>query len=260
MLDIAERVAHAEVPSLWGPRVLGVQKEAVASREYASALFGGRKQFAPTEVELSEFANLAHRINFPAKSTIFAESEPCTAIYILRSGTAAPYKMLPDGRRQIVGFALPGDFLGSPFSDRYTCSVDAISEVTARQFLREGFLTFLQANPNSLHVMLEAALQETNAARDQMLLLGCRSAEEKFAGFIIDWRAKVGRGGALSNLVPLPMSRKDVADFLGLTIETVSRVLTRLEREKVVRVLPKALLLMGSAERPLLFDRSYKIA
>jgi CRP/FNR family transcriptional regulator len=230
--------------------------EAIPSREFASALIGGGKRLVPTEVELSEFANLAHRISFPAKSTIFAESEPSVAIYRLSRGTAALYKMLPDGRRQIVGFALPGDFLGSPFSDRYTCSADAISEVTARQFLREGFLTFLQANPKSLYLMLEAALQETNAARDQMLLLGCRSAEEKFAGFIFDWRAKVGRGGALSNLVPLPMSRKDVADFLGLTIETVSRVLTRLEREKVVRVLPKALLLMGSAERPLLFERS----
>jgi CRP/FNR family transcriptional regulator len=230
--------------------------EVIPSREFASALIAGGKRLVPTEVELSEFANLAHRISFPAKSTIFAESEPSVAIYRLSRGMAALYKMLPDGRRQIVGFALPGDFLGSPFSDRYTCSVDAISEVTARQFLREGFLTFLQANPKSLYMMLEVTLQETNAARDHTLLLGCRSAEEKLAGFIMDWRARVGRRGALTNLVPLPMSRKDVADFLGLTIETVSRVLTRLEREKVVCVLPKALLLMGSAERPLLFERS----
>jgi CRP/FNR family transcriptional regulator, anaerobic regulatory protein len=91
-------------------------------------------------------------------------------------------------------------------------------------------------------------------------LLGCCSAEEKLAGFILDWRARVGRRGALANLVPLPMCRKDVADYVGLTIETISRVLKKLEREHVIRVLPKALQLMGPAERPLLFDRGLKAA
>ena len=106
--------------------------------------------------------------------------------------------------------------------------------------------------------MLEAALQETNAARDHMLLLGRGTAEEKFAEFIVNWRARAGRRGALSNLVPLPMLRRDIADFLGLTIETVSRVITKLEREHVVRVIPEGLLLMGSTERPLLFEKSHK--
>jgi CRP-like cAMP-binding protein len=75
------------------------------------ALFGGRKQFVPDELERIEFANLVRRIILPAKSTIFAEGQSSTAIYMLRSGTAALYKMLPDERRQILGFALPGDFL-----------------------------------------------------------------------------------------------------------------------------------------------------
>jgi CRP/FNR family transcriptional regulator len=92
-----------------------------------------------------------------------------------------------------------------------------------------------------------------------MLLLGRGTAEEKFAEFIVVWRARAGRRGALSNLVPLPMSRRDIADFLGLTIETVSRVVTKLEREKVLHVTPEGLQLMGSTERPLLFERSYKI-
>ena len=66
--------------------------------------------------------------------------------------------------------------------------------------------------------------------------------------------------GALANLVPLPMSRRDIADFLGLTIETISRVLAKLERENVIRVIPDGLQLMGSMERPLLFERSHKAA
>jgi len=239
--------------------MVGVGQEAISSRESGSALFGGRKQFVSTEAE-GVFGNLARRISFPAKAAIFAESEPSIAIYMLTRGTAGLYKMLADGRRQIVGFALPGDFLGLSLSDRYTCSVDAISEVAADQFLREPFLKFLRANPKSLYLMLEAALQETTAARDHMLLLGCGTAEEKFSEFIISWRARIGHGGVLSNLVPLPMSRRDVADFLGLRIETVSRVLTKLKRENVVRVIPEGLQLMGSTERPLLFERSYKVA
>jgi CRP/FNR family transcriptional regulator len=240
--------------------MVGVLREAVASKEYASAPFGGRKQLVPTEVELSELVSLARRTRFAAKSKVFTESEPSIAVYMLTIGVAGLYKMLADGRRQIVGFALPGDFIGSPFCDRYTCSVDAISEVTTCQFPREQFLTFLRANPKSLYLMLESEARETTAAREHMILLGCGTAEEKFAEFIISWRATVGRGGVLSNFVPLPLSRKDVADFLGLTIETVSRVLSRLERDNVVRVLPKALVLMGSTETPLLFKRSYKVA
>ena len=88
-------------------------------------------------------------------------------------------------------------------------------EVAARQFLREPFLTFLRAGAKTLCVMLEAALQETNAARDHMLLLARGTAEERLAEFIIRWRARIGRRGALANLVPLLMSRKDIADFLG---------------------------------------------
>ena len=76
--------------------------------------------------------------------------------------------------------------------------------------------------------------------------------------FIINWRARIGRRGALANLVPLPMSRSDIADYLGLTIETVSRLLTKLERENLIRVIPKGLQLMGPAERPLLFERVTK--
>ena len=75
--------------------------------------------------------------------------------------------------------------------------------------------------------MLEASLQETNAARNHVHLLGL-AQQEKFAGFIVDWRARAGRRGTLANLVPLPMSRMDVADYFGLTIETICRVLTSL--------------------------------
>ena len=237
---------------------MGVQQVGIPSLRSATALFGGGKWFA--EAQFGEIGNLSRRISFAAHSRIFTESEPSTTVCMLTHGTAGLYKMLADGRRQIVGFALPGDFLGSLFSDRHTCSVDAISEVAARQFRRGPFLAFLRAHPKSPYLMLEAALQQNNAAHDHMLLLGCGTAEEKFADFIINWRARAGRRGALSNLVLLPMSRRDIADYLGLRIETVSRVIARLERENVVRVISEGLQLMGSTERPLLIERCFRIA
>jgi CRP/FNR family transcriptional regulator len=175
--------------------MVGLQ-EAISVRESATALVGGGKRLVATEADLCEIGNLARRVSFPAKSTIVTESEPSVAIYALTRGTACLYKMLADGRRQIVGFALPGDFLGSPFSDRCTCSVDAISEVAARQFLRGPFLASLHAQPGSLNLMLETSLREIDAARNHMLMLGRGPAEEKFVEFIISWRARVGtRGG-----------------------------------------------------------------
>lgn len=232
----------------------------IPSQESASALLVGKERFVPNGVELSELEKLAHRTSFRAKATVFAENEPSIAVYMLTHGTTRLYKMLEDGRRQIVGFALPGDFLGLSISERHTYSVDAISQVAVCQFLRVPFLRFLQANPQSLYWMFEAALRETSAARDHMLLLGRGSAEQRLAEFIISWRARIGRAGVLSNLVPLPMPRNDIADFLGLTNETVSRVLAKLEREDVVRLVPKGLRLMGSKERPLLLERSYNFS
>jgi CRP/FNR family transcriptional regulator len=207
--------------SLWGPRMVGVHQEAILYLKSASALFGGKKQFVQAGVELGEFAKLAVRRNFDAKSTIIAENEPSAAVYVITHGTARLYKMLGDGRRQIVGFALPSDFLGLSVSDRHSCSVDAISQVAACKFPREPFLAFLQASPKSLYLMLQASLRETNVAREHMLLLGRGTAEEKVAEFIISWRARVGRGNVLSNLVPLPMSRNDIADYFH---EAKSRV------------------------------------
>ena len=245
-----------QLRSPWGLRRVGNQKD---SREIASTLFSGTKKFALTENEQCEIGRLARPIDIRPKAKVFMEGEPKVAVYKLTQGTAVRYRMTADGRKHIVGFVLQGDFLNSPFADRHTCSVDAISQATVSQFPRQRFLTFLEAHPTTLCQMLEDAGEEIEAAREHILLLGRGTAEEKLVEFIISWRARVGRRGALANLLPLPMARRDVADYLGLTIETVSRLLTKLERENVVRIIPEGLQLMGPTERPLLFERSYKV-
>jgi CRP/FNR family transcriptional regulator len=146
-----------------------------------------------------------------------------------------------------VGFALPGDFLGMTASPRHSFSADAIGAVTICRFSRAAFARFVEDKSHLLRRINELAVRELSQAQDHMVLLGRRSAEEKVATFLIGWRDRLGRLGHLAKTVPLPMSRQDIADFLGLTIETVSRTFTKLERDGVIEILPGSVGLLDPA-------------
>jgi CRP/FNR family transcriptional regulator len=137
------------------------------------------------------------------------------------------YKLLPDGRRQIVGFALPGDFLGLGAGDRHVFSADAVGPVVVCRFSRNSFARFVAHRPNVLRRINEFAASELSQAQEQMVLLGRRSAEEKIATFLVGWRNRLARLGQTNGSV-----------YLGLTIEALSRTLTKLERDGVIEILP----------------------
>jgi CRP/FNR family transcriptional regulator len=157
------------------------------------------------------------------------------------------YKLLPDGRRQIVGFALPGDFLGMTVSARHSFSADAIGPVAICRFSKAAFARFIEDKPHLLRRINELAVRELSQAQDHMVLLGRRSAEEKVATFLLGWRDRLARAAGPAKTVPLPMSRQDIADFLGLTIETVSRTFTKLERDGVIDIMPGSVCLKDPA-------------
>jgi CRP/FNR family transcriptional regulator len=186
--------------------------------------------------EVREFGHLGRHIHFASGETVFAQEDITGSFYNLLEGVMRLYKLLPDGRRQIVGFALPGDFVGMAASGRHGFSADAIGPVTVCRFSRAVFGHFAEDKPHLLRRINELTVRELNLARDHMVLLGRRSAEEKVATFLIGWRDRLLQ--APSAMVPLPMSRLDIADYLGLTIETVSRTFTKLEREGVLDILP----------------------
>jgi CRP/FNR family transcriptional regulator, anaerobic regulatory protein len=186
--------------------------------------------------EVQEFGHLGRHIRFASGETVFAQEDMTASFYNLLEGVMRLYKLLPDGRRQIVGFALPGDFLGMAASGRHDFSADAIGPVTVCRFSRAAFAHFADDKPRLLRRINELTVRELNQARDHMVLLGRRSAEEKVATFLIGWRGRLLQ--TPSAMVPLPMSRLDIADYLGLTIETVSRTFTKLEREGVLDILP----------------------
>jgi len=186
--------------------------------------------------ELDELETITQPVHLDAKETLFLEGEDAQAAYTVTCGTLCLYRVFDDGRRQIIGFALPGDFLALDLAPRYAFSADAIEPVSACRFSRSSFSVLTERKPHLLRRLHAATTRELSIAHDQMVALGRRSAEEKLAWFLVHLRDRRARAGDRSAVIALPMSRLDIADFLGLTIETVSRTLTRLAREGCLEI------------------------
>jgi CRP/FNR family transcriptional regulator len=213
-------------------------------RAFFPTLFCGK---ACDEFELRELQRLATQVYPRPGETIFSEGDLADDVFGLSHGVVRLYKLLPDGRRQILAFALPGEFLGMPFADRHTSSADAIGEVALCRFSRSELTKFVQSSPGFMKLMVEFAARELDMAQDQLVLLGNGSAEEKVLMFLVNWHHRLTRVSASSKTVPLPMRRQDIADFLGLKLETVSRTLAKLEQKNVIHLVPNGVLLTDLA-------------
>jgi CRP/FNR family transcriptional regulator len=184
------------------------------------------------------------RVDFMSRETVFAQEELTTSFYNLREGVMRLYKLLPDGRRQIVGFATPGDFLGMATSARHSFSADAVGPVAVCRFSRTSFARFIEDKPQLLRRINELMIRELSQAQDHMVLLGRRSAEENVASFPIGWRDRLARLVDEPNTVRLPMGRQDIADFPGPHHRNVSRTFTKLERDGLIDIVPGGVCLL----------------
>jgi CRP/FNR family transcriptional regulator, anaerobic regulatory protein len=207
--------------------------------------------------ELRDFHAIGTPIYFRSKETIFSEGKPADSVFGLSQGVVRLYR-LTDERRQVLAFALPGDFLEMPLASRHRFSADAVGEVALCQFSRNELMRFLESSPPLMRHLLEFANRELASAQDQLLLLGTGSAEKKLALFLVGWRDRMARVSTLSEIVPLPMRRRDIADFLGLKLETVSRTLAKLEQKNVIRIVPKGVSLTGLEETSLVKEAIYQ--
>ncbi|WP_074832300.1 Crp/Fnr family transcriptional regulator [Bradyrhizobium ottawaense] len=199
------------------------------------------------QADLAEFERIARNFQFAPNTSIFTAGQVVGAVHNLTAGVARLYKLMADGRRQVIGFALPGDFLGASPSYRYSFSADAINAVAACRLSREAFTHFIEQRPRFLLRINEFVARELMQAQEQMLLLGRRTAEEKIAAFLIGWRKRLVHIGDERDIISLPMNRQDIADYLGLTIETVSRTLTRFERERMLVIISGGVRLLDSS-------------
>lgn len=164
--------------------------------------------------------------------TLFEEGDTADDVFTLTEGMLKLYKLMTDGRRQIIGFLLPGDFLGLAFGRTYVYSAEAIIPTAVCRFRRPQFMDLLADFPSLEKEILGRTSTELAAAQEQMLLLGRKTARERVASFLAALARRSRTNGRAS--LELPMSRADIADYLGLTIETVSRTLTSFRREGLI--------------------------
>jgi CRP-like cAMP-binding protein len=168
---------------------------------------------------------------FARNSEIYGENEPADYLYKVVSGAVRSYKVLVDGRRQIGGFYLPGDIFGLETGEEHTFSAEAITDCRIVVIKRSALVALAARDNEMARQMWELTARELHRAQDRMLVL-IKSAQERVAGFLLEMAARAADGGA----VELPMSRQDIADYLGLTIETVSRTLTQLEKSAAIEL------------------------
>ncbi|HRD27068.1 MAG TPA: helix-turn-helix domain-containing protein [Caulobacter sp.] len=186
---------------------------------------------------LRRLSGISDHQDFTPGEILVREGDPATNLFNITTGSVRVYKLLPDGRRQIVGFLFPGDFLGLATGDRYAFSAEALTSGSACRFHKKVYRRMLTELPDLEAALLDRASHELQAAHNQMLLLGRKTAVERLASFLSDLAARDRRAGGPGRVIQLPMTRAEIADYLGLTTETVSRVTSRLKTRGVIRLL-----------------------
>lgn len=191
---------------------------------------------ALAQAELADFRRSgAGRLLDPGEPLCW-QGEAATHVYTVRTGVLRLSKLLPDGRRQVAGFAFPGDFLGVTMEDEHPFTAEAVSAAELCQFPRPRFDAFVEAHPHMERRLYSAAASELVAARDQLVLLGRKTAAERLATFILQMAERVPQPPEGPLRAVLPMSRMDIADYLGLRIETISREIGALKSGRLVRM------------------------
>ena len=166
---------------------------------------------------------------------LFAEGDEAEFFYQVLSGAIRSYKLLSDGRRQIDAFHLRGDIFGLEAGGEHRFSAEAVGDVTVIAHRRSRLGSLIQDDPAFRDRIMSATLRSLERAQDHMMLLGRKTAQEKLATFLLDMAHRVSQD---DEHFELPMQRSDIADHLGLTIETVSRTLTQFARSGLIRLLP----------------------
>ncbi len=162
---------------------------------------------------------------------IYGEGEPADHVYKVVSGAARSYKILDDGRRQIGAFYLPGDIFGLEAGEKHHCSTEAITNSSILVIRRSSLVRLADRDSEVARQLWAMTARELERVQNHMLLL-IRSAQERVACFLLEMAERLS--GA--DVIDLPMPRQDIADSLGLTIETISRTLTHLETTAAIAV------------------------
>lgn len=193
---------------------------------------------AMSDDDILQLEDLSHHLEVAPRAPVILAGDKARFVYTVTSGSVRLQRDLADGRRQVIGFAIPGDFIGLTSDENYSFSADALVQTSLCRFDRAEFMALSRNKQPLLERLHLAATHELTIAQDHMVVLGRRRAEERVAAFLIRWRERLARVNSKSANIPLPMGRQDMADHLGLTIETVSRILARWMRERIILDVP----------------------
>lgn len=174
--------------------------------------------------------------SFDAGQPIMYSGDHMAFVASLVSGTATIERLMEDGRKQTMGLLLPSDFIGRPGRETALYDVTAVTDVTLCCFRREAFEGLVDDTPHIAQRMLKMSLDELDAARDWMLLLGRKTAKEKIATFLVMILTRTLATDEIPKdaRIALPLTRDAMADYLGLTIETVSRQFSSLKKDGLI--------------------------
>jgi CRP-like cAMP-binding protein len=185
--------------------------------------------------ELSKPAVNTTSTRIKAGSYLFFEGDEVEWLYQITEGVMRLTKLLENGRRQVIAFGYPGDIVGFPSAGCHHTDCEALVS-TSLQPYRISALEDGLGDPNLHQNLLQAALREISAMQDHFMMLGRKSAIEKVASFLCVLSKRVGEELGDYTQVDLPMCRSDIADFLGLTTETISRTFTQLRKSKIIAI------------------------
>ncbi len=173
---------------------------------------------------------VATEFSYKKDEEIYGEDEPAEYVYQVISGAVRSYKLLSDGRRQIGAFHLPGDVFGLESGATHRLAAEAIIDTTVRLVKRRSLEQAAGTDVKVARRLWTITAGELRHAEDHMLLLGRKTAMERVATFLMEMDRRL----AVAGMMPLPMCRRDIGDYLGLTLETVSRALSQLHTQGVL--------------------------
>jgi CRP/FNR family transcriptional regulator len=173
-----------------------------------------------------------------AREHLWCEGDQRTHVYRVESGAICVYKVLPDGRRHVVDFAFPGDLVGLGLTSEHTFNAQALVVTRLKGLTISAFNQAMRDDNRLALKLYESLSMELEAARAQLLMVSKRVSTERVASFLMVLADRAAKRGGNPDVIALPMRRVDIADFLGLTIETVSRTFTKLKTSRIISLLP----------------------
>lgn len=175
-------------------------------------------------------ASAAPRSPFAPGEQLFRQGEPVRLVYRVLKGAVISYRLLSDGRRQVTAFHLPGDFVGLEAGTEHTTTAEALSTVHASAIERSELAGRAEEDNNLARALWQITVRAVHRSEHHALILARQGATERVVAFLLDFAGRLGH----PDFIDLPMTRQDIADYIGLTIHTVSRTLSQLQAEGLI--------------------------